>query len=353
MKKIMNFYVLIILVISAVSVFADNSQNTCTYEPDIKDEKYLIRTCWFHDDAGHKIIDQSAGYAGKTDIYEHILDVDGRYEHIQEKFLDPNGNLMNGPDEYAKMTTDYTLHEGGPSCRMQPDLDDPTNNLCGFTRSFFDANENPALVKNVDTIFYYIEDLVKGQAQIVGFEGSFIDGSYASLSVLMEKTDSQYIEKTSFYGTDGKPLLYGGVYAVYESRVGLSDGTWERMYRGINGELVDTPFGYARKVQTYTEDNKESFIRCYHANNQPATDIETGVHAIHYFYGPSYRQIPRTDYLDIHDNLTNNNKGYSTIINEYMDSASPSETIPMNLSSRYPIKTIYLDKDGNEVVPKK
>ncbi len=349
MKKTIIFLAFLLHGISSISVLADNSVNNCVYDTDIKDDKYLTQTCWFYDETGHKIIDPSAGYAGKTDIYEHILDAANRYEQIQTIYLDPEGNLMTGPDGYAKMTTDYILHESGPVCRLSDNSGDPANDLCGFTRRYFDENENPVLVTEADNGFHYLDLFGSGESRIADSGEIFNEGSFSSLTVLMLRNDSKYAERTSFFDTDGKPMMLGGVYAVYESIVDLTDGSWEKHYSGTGGELVDTPLGYAREVQTYSEDDRESFIRFYHANGEPAVNNETGIHAIHYFYGPLHRQVLQTDYLDIHDNLTNSSEGYSTIINEYMESAVPSENVPMNLGSRNPISTIYMDKDGNEV----
>ena len=342
MKKSLLLLSAIIFVITAIAAFAEDEKNVCMYDDDVIDGNLLTHSCWFYDDAGQKTIDPEAGYAGKTNVYEHLIDIEGRFEEILEMYLDPDGNLISGPNGYAKMTTDYVLHEDGPVCRYMYDPGAPVNDICAFTRRYFDANEEPVFVRNGDISFRYFSG-----SGWIGNSGMYIEnGGFASASILYTRDDSQFMQKTSYFDTDGQPLLYGDVYASFESIIILADHTWIQRYLGTDGELIETPWGYSCSVQSYTEDDKESFIRYYDAQNQPTTDAQLGVHAIHYFYGPGYRQVPRTDYLDVNDNLTNISEGYSTIINEYREK-SP-DALP-DITDRQAINTYYLDKDGNIV----
>jgi len=150
MEKKLFLIVSLFIMIMMYSVCIAYADNTCVFGPDIKEDNQLIRTCWFYDEAGKKIIDPVSGFAGRTEIYEHLLDIEDRYEQVMEIYLDPEENLMNGPYGYAKMTTVYDLYASGPVCRYWYTSEDPENNICGYTHRYFDADEKPVLVRNED-----------------------------------------------------------------------------------------------------------------------------------------------------------------------------------------------------------
>ncbi len=349
MKKTIWIILFLIIAMTAAAASASFDKDNCVYEPDITDEDHIIRTCWFYDSDGEKAIDPESGYAGKTEVYEHLINVDGRYELVRVEYLDPDGNLMPGPDGYAGMTAEYDLYRGGPVCRDWYTISDPNNNICGYTYRYYDADKNPVMIHNFDSGFRYRDKNGDGEVQMVPGGCETDDFRFAVFSTEMAWTEEGFVQKSSFYDADGKPLQGKDLYAAYE-KVIFENGGGEERYYGPDGELINSPAGYALAVETYNEDERESFLRYYDANRQPAANAELGdVHAIHEFHGPIMRQVLRTDYLDVNDDPVNNSSGYSTVIREYLPYIPPSETVPMGLESLFPINTTYLDKDGKTV----
>lgn len=152
MKHLFFFFVFISLLLSINSVFAGNDTNSYVCDPDVIERNLLTRTCWFYDSEGQKVIDTITGYAGKTEVYKHLIDIEGRYDLIMTTLLDPAGGLISGPGGYAKMTIEHNLHESGPVCRYHYIPDDPVNDLCGFTRRYFDEKNMPVQVNNIETV---------------------------------------------------------------------------------------------------------------------------------------------------------------------------------------------------------
>ncbi len=349
MKKTVLLIVSLIFLMTAAAAYADESTDTCVYDPDILQENLLTRICWFYDEAGQKTVSPEAGYAGRAAVYEHLLDAEGRYEQIAEMFLDPDGNLMAGPDGYAKMTTAFVLHDSGPVCRWWYTPGDPENDLCGYTRRFFDADENPVLITHADDGFLYRNAYGDGGSWLVGGEGFSTQSGFASFAVLMSRTEDEYVERRAYFGLNDEPILLDGIFTTYELK--MTDDTMEKRYYGLNGEPVDTPLGYACSVESSstTEDGRELYIRYYDKEGLPATDIESGVHAKHYTYGPGHDQVTRIEYLDTEDKLTDNTQGYSTVIKEY--AVSPAGLPSYFVEAYFPdsVTTTYFDKDGNPV----
>lgn len=358
MKKSLKFIEFFMAALSAAAVFmipaksarAAFPDNCIVSEPDEIDGDLLTRRCWFYNEEGQKVIDPTEGYAGRVEVFKHLLAEEGRYELIDAMFLDPEGNLMLRPDGYARMTTDYVLHEEGPVCRWYYTPGEAMNDICGYTQRYYDTEGNPVLYTGGSNGIQYITGTGRGTAWFVA--GGAPEGSgYAAFSVSMTRTNDpepEYVEWSTFYGTDGEPMLLDGIYASFELR--FTRTTEERCNYGIEGELVNTPEGYACSVHTFSDDNSESIKRYYAADGLPAVDVKSGVHAIHYYYGPSQRQVPRTEYLDINDDLTNNSEGYAVIVKEYEEYIPPSYDSPgSGLRSLYPLSTSYYDKDGNPV----
>lgn len=358
MKKILPIIVFFIATLSIAAIFMSSANSAkaaypdkcIVSEPDEVDGDLLTRRCWFYNEDGQKIIDPAEGYAGRVEVYEHLLEEEGRYELVEAMYLDPEGNLMLRPDGYARMTTDYVLHEDGPVCRWWYTPGESLNDICGYTQRYYDTEGNPVIYTGGDNGIRYIDKKVQGTYWFV-VGGAPVGSGYAAFSVSMSRTDdpeSEYVERSTFYGTDDKPMLLDGIYATFEMRI--TKKTEERCHYGTDGELADTPLGYACSIHTYTDDDSESFMRYYNANRLPTTDAEWGVHAIHYYYGSIHRQVPRTEYLDVNDQLTNNSKGYAVVVKEYEEYIPPSYDSPgSGLTSFYPLSTVYYDKDGNTV----
>lgn len=357
MKKTITFIVTVIVALSAAAVLMTSTNsaqaifpdNCIVSEPDEIDGNLLTRRCWYYNEEGQKIIDPTEGYAGRVEVFEHLLDEEDRYELVEATFLDPDGNLILRPDGYARMTVDYVIHEDGPVCRLYSPYK-PEDDICGYTQRYYDTENNPVIYTGGDNGIQYINPNGRGATWFVAGGGGAGSG-YAAFSVFMSRTNDpepEYVERSTFFGTDGEPMLLDGIYASFEMRT--TETSEKRCTYGTEGELVNTPEGYACSIHTYTDDYSESIMRYYDADNLPAADAELGVHAIHYYYGPITHQVPRTEYLDVNDQQTNNKKGYAVVVNEYKEYIPPSYDSPgSGFDSFYPLNTFYYDKDGSPV----
>ncbi len=234
MKNIISFAVLVFLMFSAALVFAADGNETYTLEcdPEAEEAGRKTQTCWYYDSSGEKAVNPEEGYAGETLISEIIPPDGGKYRLVMASYLDTDGNLMPGKDGYAKMTIEYELQGSGPVCRYWYFSDDPEIGICGSTYRFFDENDDPVLTN---------------------YNGVFGDFRFAAFSKSKFWTDEGFIQKDSYFGTDGEPMVPEGLgYASYELVWG--DEKEEKRYFGADGGLIVIPEGYARSV--YYHDQK-------------------------------------------------------------------------------------------------
>ena len=331
-KNVILIFTLVFLLTAAAVSAAENT--VVCGEPEILEDGRLAVDC--------RPSDEAAGYAVRRDVFERLMDVEGRYELVSETFLDADGNPVSGPGGFARMTAEYVMSRGGRVCRYYFTEGDPDNNICGYTYRYYDAEGQPVLITDGYEGHRYRTAGGEGFGWLILRGYPFEPGGYAAYTVSMTRTDEGFEHRQTYLGTDGLPVLRQGIYASFE-RITSARGMEDRYY-GTDGGLIDTPLGYARSAEVYTEDLTESVVRYYAADGSLAVDAGLGVHAIRYVHA-GHRKITRTDYLDVNDEPVNCAKGYAAIINEY-----PVQTgdVP-SLRSYTPVRTVYLDRDGNEV----
>jgi len=260
MKKIVIIFALITIAISISIAFAeDNITREC--DPDIIEGSFKTTTCWYYNNSKEKVIYPKLKYAGEMDVYEDILPGDDSFSHVSTTYLDPEGNPMVGPYGYAKVTIEYQLHEDGPVCRYWYLEPDPDNDVCGYTYRYFDADGEPVITK-------------------LGYGAS--KSGCAAYTMSMYWKDNEFVQKESYFGTDGKPILleHEGYSSVEKI---MSNSKNEIRYYGPDGKLMIGPEGYAYKIYN-TDDGKPT--RYYDAEEQQIPNEQIGPYTLPANYAP-------------------------------------------------------------------
>ena len=258
MKKFLILITLFVAAILTSVIFAeDDFKWKC--EADLIEGTVKTTTCWYYSSDGEKVVHPEKGYAGKTDVYGKILPDSGSYNQISVSYLDPDGNPMIGPNGYAKVTIEYELQkEDEPVCAYWKNLAD---GICGYTYRYFDTDGEPVIAAD-------------------GYGAS--KGGSAAYTMSQYWTDEGFIQRESYYDTDGTPVIPEALGYSVREKIMSNEKTIER-FLGTDGELIVSPSGYAYSVSVPIA-HRVYDTQYFDAEGNQIPETQLGVYALPYPY---------------------------------------------------------------------